>query len=89
MSPRTLTDGENSILKMIQEGYGPQNTEGYGPQNTEDKVFFTKTDEAALFVRAADGTSPLMANLTNLPKWREDGTILSDESLKVDCLRIK
>ena len=62
--------------------------EGYGLQNTVDEVFFTDADEAAIFVKAANGTSPLMANLTNLAAWRADGTIPSDEELKADWLRL-
>jgi hypothetical protein len=77
---RELTASETAILKIIQQGYGAQNTAA--------EVFFTKADEAAIFVRASDGTSPLMANLTNLAAWRADGTIASDEDLKRNWLRI-
>src|SRR6266849_4309947 len=62
MRRRDLTSGESGILKMIQEGYGSQ--------NTVDEVFFTDADEAALFVKASNGTSTLMANLTSLAAWR-------------------
>jgi hypothetical protein len=62
--------------------------EGYGPQNTVDAVFFTNSDEAALFVKAADGTSRVMANLTNLAAWRADGTIGSDEDLRKHWLHL-
>jgi len=80
MPRRDLTDGETALLKVIQHGYGPQ--------NTVDKVFFTDADEAAIFVKATDGTSPMVANLTNLATWRSDGTIRSDEELKRDWLRL-
>ncbi len=63
--------------------------EGYGSQNTVDEVFFTDADEAALFVKASNGTSTLMANLTSLAAWRADGTIPSDEELKTHWLRLK
>ena len=43
--------------------------EGYGSQNTADDVFFTNADEAAMLVKASNGTSSLMANLTNLAAW--------------------
>jgi hypothetical protein len=79
MRRRKLTGGEDAILRIIQQGHGPQ--------NTADAVFFTDTDEAAIFVKASDGTSPLMANLTNLAEWREGGTI-SDEELKRQWLRL-
>jgi hypothetical protein len=80
MNRRDLSDTEASILTMIQEGYGPQ--------NTADKVFFTEPDEAVLFVKAPDGSSPLMANLSNLAAWRADGTIPSDDELKREWLRV-
>jgi hypothetical protein len=80
MHRRVLTAGESAILAMIQHGYGPQ--------NSSDGVFFTKADEAVIFVKASDGTSPLMANLSNLAAWRADGTISSDEELKSEWLRL-
>ena len=81
MRRRDLTSGEAEILRVIQEGYGSQ--------NTVDQVFFTDADEAAIFVKAPNGTSPLMANLTNLAAWRADGTIPSDQELKTDWLRLQ
>jgi hypothetical protein len=81
MSQRILTDGESVILRMIQLGYGSQ--------NGVDQVFFTKQDEAVIFIKASDGSSPLMANLTNLSAWRASGTISSDDELKRDWLRLE
>jgi hypothetical protein len=81
MQRRALTPGELEILKIIQIGYGPQ--------NTEEKVFFDDKGAAAIFVIARDGTSPLCAVLTNLAKWRADGTIASDHELKCDWLQLK
>jgi hypothetical protein len=81
MRRRDLTPAEAGILRIVQEGYGLQ--------NTVDEVFFTDADEAAIFVKASNGTSPLMANLTNLAVWRLDGTIPSDEELKRDWLRLQ
>jgi hypothetical protein len=49
--------------------------QGFGPQNGADKVFFTDGDEAVIFVKAPDGTSPIMANLSNLAAWRTDGLL--------------
>jgi hypothetical protein len=80
MSRRVLSDGETAILAMIQRGYGLQ--------NCADIVFFTDANEAVLSVKASDGTSPLMANLSNLAAWRADGTISSDEELKKEWLRL-
>ena len=81
MSRRNLTAGEREILQLIQDGYGPQNTEA--------QVFFSDTGEAAIFVRARDGASPLCAVLTNLAAWRADGTIASEEELKRDYLLLE
>jgi hypothetical protein len=80
MDRRALTEGEAAVLTMIQQGYGPQ--------NDADKVFFTNADEAVIFVKASDGTSPLMANLSNLAAWRANGNISSDDELKSEWLRL-
>jgi len=80
MNGRALTSGEAKILAMIQEGYGPQ--------NGIDQVFFTSADEAAIFVKLSDGTSRLLANLSNLAAWRANGTIATDDDLKRDWLRL-
>ena len=80
MRRRLLTDNESAVLHIIQEGYGQQ--------NTIEEVFFTDTDEAVIFVKASDGTSPVIANLTNLAAWRADGTISSDEDLRTNWLRL-
>ena len=78
---RQLTAGELSILGMIQEAYGQQ--------NTVDNVFFSERDEAVIFVKTATGTTPLMVVLTNLAQCRADGTIASDEELKRTWLQIE
>jgi hypothetical protein len=80
MQTRPLTDGETAILAIIQRGYGHQ--------NSIDKVFFTNANDAVIFVSASDGTSPLMANLSNLATWRANGTISSDDELKSDWLQL-
>ena len=80
MRRRNLSAAETAILRVIQQGHGPQ--------NTADEVFFTDAGEAAIFVRASNGTSRFMANLTNLAAWRADGTISSDEELKRDWLQL-
>ena len=77
---RQLTTGELAILEMIQEAYGKQ--------NSIDKVFFTDREEAAIFVKTVTAKTPLTVVLTNLAKWRADGTIGSDEELKRKWLRI-
>jgi hypothetical protein len=78
---KRLTASEAAVLTIIQQGYGSQ--------NTVDEVFFTDADEAAIFVKASIGTSPVMANLTNLAAWRADGTISGDEELKREWLRLE
>jgi hypothetical protein len=75
---RKLTPGEAHVLELV--------CEIYGDQNTEEEVFFPSEEEAAIFVRAADGSSPLMVHLTNLANWCANGTIGSDEELKKDWL---
>jgi hypothetical protein len=80
MQRRVLTSGESAVLAIIQQEYGPQ--------NSADTVVFTDAGEAVIWVRASDGTSPLMANLSNLAEWRTDGTISSDDDLKRDWLRL-
>lgn len=81
MKQRKLTAEEINILKIIQQEYGSQ--------NTEKDVFFTDNDEAAIFVKASDGTTPVMVVLTNLAAWRKDGTITSDDELRNEWLRAK
>jgi len=80
MPRRDLTAGQTAILKIIQHGYGPQ--------NTVSEVFFTNANEAAIFVKTPDGRSPILANLSNLAAWRSEGTIKNDEELKRDWLRL-
>jgi hypothetical protein len=80
MYPRVLSAGEIAVLTIIQQGYGPQNSAG--------EVLFTEEGQAVIWVKASDGKSPLMANLTNLAAWRADGTISSDEELKSQWLRL-
>jgi hypothetical protein len=78
---RNLTPGEREVLEIIQVGYGHQ--------NTEENVFFNDKGDAAIFVVARDGKSPLCAVLTNLAAWRADGTIASDRELKYNWLQLK
>ncbi len=70
---RELTDVEQFVLSEVQAYWGDQ--------NNVDEVFFTRRDEAALFVLARDGSSPMMLVLTNLGAWHSDGT-LSIEALR-------
>jgi hypothetical protein len=81
MPKRVLTDGEIVVLTIIQQGYGQH--------NSIEKVFFSATDEAVIFVRLTNGMCPLMANLSNLAARRAAGTISSDEELKTKWLRLK
>jgi len=80
MSRRDLTSGETSILAIIQQGYGSQNTIA--------EVFFSDSDEAVIFVKSPEGISQIMANLTVLAALRADGTISSDEDLKSRWLQL-
>jgi hypothetical protein len=78
---RNLTEGDLRILRMIQVHYGPQNS-------VED-AFWGGDDNAVLLVKSRDASGSLMMNLTNLAKWRADGTIASDEDLRREWLRIE
>ena len=68
---RTLTDAEQFVLAEVQAYWGNQ--------NTADLVFFTDDDDAALLVKARDGSSPVMVVLTNLAAWHHDGTLSLDQ----------
>ena len=81
MPRRDLTDGESAVLLIIQEGYGAH--------NSIDKVYFSPTDEAVMFCKQANGMNALMANLSTLAAKRADGTIPSDEELRVKWLRLR
>jgi hypothetical protein len=81
MAKRDLSAGERAVLALIQEGYGPH--------NSVDNVFFNEANDAVIFVKNADGTSPLMANLSNLSTWRENGTIATDEELRSFWLHLQ
>ena len=81
MPKRDLTEGETAVLTIIQQGYGAH--------NSLDKVYFSPEDEAVMFVRLTNGYSIVMANLSNLANWRADGTIPSDEELRIKWLRMK
>lgn len=78
--PRTLTDGETAILRIIQEEYGLQ--------NTVNDVFLTDEDEAAIFVKGRDGTPKIMVHLSNLAAWRSDGTIKTEKELRTFWLHV-
>jgi hypothetical protein len=80
MQRRVLTQGEAAVLTVIQQGYGAH--------NSHDKVFFTPTGEAVIFVRLTNGMSIVMANLSNLAARRADGSISSDDELKSKWLRL-
>ncbi len=80
MTRRELTEGETAVLILIQQGYGAH--------NSVDKVFFSPANEAVMFVRLLNGMSIVMANLSNLAARRADGTIASDEELKIKWLRL-
>lgn len=80
MTRRELTEGETAVLVLIQQGYGAH--------NSVDKVFFSPANEAVMFVRLLNGMSIVMANLSSLAAWRADGTIASDEELKIKWLRL-
>jgi hypothetical protein len=56
---------------MVQQVFGTIN----GPET----ITFMDSGEAILFVKASDGSMPLMVHLTNLGRWYADGTISEQE----------
>jgi hypothetical protein len=71
---RALTKEETRILAMIQSHFGPQ--------NTAERITWVRGDEATLWVTDGSGAIVVMAHLTNLARWRIDGTIAGDAELK-------
>jgi len=68
---RSLTREEQLVLVEVQELWGPQNSEA--------DVFFTQANDAALFVKARDGSSPVAVVLTNLGRWYAEGSLTLEE----------
>ena len=81
MNLRALTPGELEVLKVIRDHYGPL--------NVPEIVIFSEEGDAIIWVKADDGSIPLMANLSNLAAWRADGSIASEEELRRKWLRIE
>ena len=81
MNRRSLSEGELKILRLIQDHYGPL--------NTEDEIIFDDKDNAVIWIKDETGDAILMAHLTNLAAWREDGAIPSEEVLLSDWLEVK
>jgi len=67
VAPRPLTDQERAVLRDVRCFWGPQ--------NSASDVFIGGRDEAVLFVNTRDDQMCLMAVLTNLGRWRADGTL--------------
>ena len=80
MAIRQLTASEKCVLLLVQELYGEH--------NDEEKVFLVDDSEACIAIEDSDGNTVMMASLTNLAAWREDGSIVSDEELKTKWLSI-
>jgi hypothetical protein len=68
---RPLTDEELRILGLIQRLYGSQ--------NTLDDVFFSKADEAVIFVKDTAGNMGIMVVLTNIAQWSREEGLTEDE----------
>jgi len=64
---RELTSEELTVLHEVRAFWGPQNSAA--------DVVFSDSDEAFLFVKATNGSSPVMVVLTNLGRWFADGTL--------------
>jgi hypothetical protein len=81
MSERDLTESENYVFLLVQEIYGEQN-------DINQVFFMDNTRDACISIKDNTGNFVMMANLTNLATWRNDGTIKSDDELKEDWLTI-
>ncbi len=70
---RELTSEELTVLREVRAFWGQQNSAA--------DVVFSDSNEAVLFVKARNGSRPVMVVLTNLGRWLADGT-LSKEALR-------
>ena len=62
----------------------------YGEHNSKDLVFFVgDPSEAVILIKDKWGESVMMADLTNVSTWRADGSIASDEEMKMTWLSIE
>ena len=77
---RDLTEDESKVLTLIQEMYGQQ--------NRPSDIFVAEDNEACILIKDSSGSSIMFANITNLAEWRADGSITSDEALKIEWLQI-
>jgi len=66
-----LTEGEPGLLALIQAHHGMQ--------NSPEDVFWSEANEAVLAVKDSCGSVLVMANLTNLAQWHEDGTLSTEQ----------
>lgn len=64
---RSLTEGELTVLRLVQDIWGDL--------NTPDEVFGTDDGGVGLFVKASDGTLPLFVHLSNLSAMYADGSL--------------
>lgn len=71
VGPRTLTTEEVHVLRDVRSYWGAQNTRA--------DVFISDRDEAVLFVKDRDSTMPLCIVLTNVGRWRAEGTLSAVE----------
>jgi len=69
--PRQLTEAERFVLDEVRAFWGAQ--------NSERDVFFTEEGEAALVVKARDGSSALVVVLTNLGDSHASGSLSLEE----------
>jgi len=78
---RPLNEDELTVLRMIQEAWGPQNTEAE-VVFMEEKSSGASVAGAWIFVKARDGTGSGSVNLTNTGAWYKDGTYSHDDVLR-------
>jgi hypothetical protein len=80
MGSRKLTLGEEKILALVQEEYGPQ--------NTKKDVLYSDNGEAMIFAKDEHGVPYKLIDLTNVAAMCENGTIKSEQELLSKWIRI-
>lgn len=78
MNKRPLTSGEDAILRIVQEEYGPQ--------NLDQDLSFTPANEAHLVINSHDGQFVTAISLTAFAHAMEGGQV-SEQELRNDWIR--
>jgi hypothetical protein len=73
MGRKKLTIGEEKILAVVQDEYGPQ--------NTQKDVIYSDQGDAMVFAKDEHGVPYKLINLTVVAAMCENGTIKSEQEL--------